>query len=193
MNQLTNIPLSAPVSKRHFTAAEFEAMATGGIFGPDERLELIAGEIVTMPAEGALHLDIRVYLGHLWSRRVSERGLVIVEAPIRLNESYTPVADIAVFPFGMLANDRQGTDAWLVVEIADTSLDYDLSIKLPAYAKGGVREYWVVNARTRLTLVHREPKVDGAYAVTFEVAADAMATPLLLPELAVRMCELPGG
>jgi Uma2 family endonuclease len=193
MNQLTNIPVTASVSRRRFTAVEFEAMAAGGIFGPDERVELMAGEVVTMLAEGALHLDLRSYLGYFWSRRAPERGFVIVEAPIQLGENYTPVADITVFPFGLLANDRRGTDAWIVVEIADTSLDYDLSIKLPAYAAGGVREYWVINARTRSTLVHREPQADGTYAVTLEVAADAVATPLLVPELAVRMSELPGG
>lgn len=53
-------------------------------------------------------------------------------------------------------------------------------------------EYWVVNARTRTTLVHREPQADGTYAVTFEVRAGDIATPLLVPELAVRMSELPG-
>jgi len=78
----------------------------------------------------------------------------------------------------------------LVVEIADSSLKLDTTVKAAAYAANGVREYWVINALTRATLIHREPGADG-YASIIEQASDASLTPSLVPELAIRLMDLP--
>jgi hypothetical protein len=68
--------------------------------------------------------------------------------------------------------DVKGPDALLVVEVSDTSLNYDLKTKLPLYASHGVREYWVINAATGMTAVHRQPS-GNAYAFAQEFPADA--------------------
>jgi len=195
MNQHTKFPADALSETRRFTADEFMAMGEAGIFGPDERVELLAGEILVMSPAGRFHEVLRTELALIWGQDCLRRGFKVVEEmQLRLTDDHQPVVDVGVFPAKLVAPDARGTDMLLVVEIADTSLTLDTTVKAAAYAAGGVREYWVVDARTRSTLIHREP--DGAnggtYAVTFEVPADQVATPLLVPELAVRMGEFPG-
>ncbi len=74
----------------------------------------------------------------------------------------------------------------LVVEVAETSLSYDLKVKLPLYASSGVREYWVINAVTR---VHRQP-AGNVYTDTDELPPTARLVPSLAPQLAVSLNEL---
>ena len=192
MNQQLRDPVpDEPIAKRRFTVDEFEAMGMAGIFGPDERVELIAGEVVAMSPAGRFHEVLRGYLTQHWSRAAPNGVLVMAEMQLRLAIDYQPVLDIGVLPFTILPPDARGQDILLVVEIADSSWKMDTSIKAAAYAMGGVREYWVINARTRETLIHRAPQPEG-YSDTFEVAAADISTPLLVPELAIRLSELPG-
>jgi Uma2 family endonuclease len=85
--------------------------------------------------------------------------------------------------------DLRGPEALLVVEIAETSLNYDLKMKSSLYAANGVPEYWVINAVTLQTTVHRHPTEKG-YAASETLPADALLVPLLLPELAIALNEL---
>ena len=192
MNQLRDIFPNTPDAKRRFTVDEFEQMGMAGIFGPDERVELIAGEILVMSPTGRFHEVLRTELALIWSQWSVGRGFKIAsEMPLRLSKTFEPAADIAVYPNSLVSPDVRGGTALLVVEIADSSLNMDMSVKAAAYAAGGVREYWVINPRTRETIVHREPGANG-YASVAAVAAGDMATPLLVPELAMRMSDLPG-
>ena len=84
---------------------------------------------------------------------------------------------------------RSGTDALLVVEVAETSLAYDLKTKMPLFAAHGVPEYWVINAATLMTTVHREPS-GGAYADVREVAPNMPLVSLRVPTLTVALSAL---
>ena len=97
--------------------------------------------------------------------------------------------DILVHPHAIKTYDLQGADALLVVEVAETSVSYDLKTKLALYASYGVREYWVINAITRVTTVHRQP-AGNAYAVAEEVPPEVGLVPSLAPELAMSLAEL---
>jgi Uma2 family endonuclease len=77
----------------------------------------------------------------------------------------------------------------LLVEVAETSLAKARGVKRALYASFGVREYWVVDAATLVTWVHRDLR-DGQYREVVEVAADELVTPELVPGLAVRMGAL---
>ena len=191
MNQLSNIGSNEPGTKRRFTVDEFERMGMAGIFGHDERVELLAGEIYRMSPAGRFHEVLRSELNDAWSARtVRDKFKLLTEMPLRLSQDFEPVADLVVYPRSMLSPDVRGRDALLVVEIADSSLKMDTTLKASAYAAGGVREYWVINARTRETIIHRNPGPDG-FATKFDLAASDTLTPLLVPELAVRLADLP--
>ena len=190
MNQLRDTFPDAPGAKRRFTADEFERMGMSDIFGPDERVELIAGEIYRMSPAGRFHEVLRTELAYHWARRAPANVMVAAAMQLRLSDDHQPVLDIGVWPALLLAPDARGPDMLLAVEIADTSLKMDTTLKAAAYAECGVREYWVINARTRETLIHREPGPQG-YAVRLALAAGEVATPLLVPELSTSMASLP--
>ncbi len=190
MNQLQDISSEGPAPHRRFTVDEFEQMGAAGIIGPDERVELIAGEIYVMSPAGRFHEVLRFQLAYQWTRLAPSNVMVGAEMQLRLTDYHQPVVDIGVLPFALLPPDARGPDMLLVVEIADSSLAIDTGIKAAAYAAGGVREYWVINARTRSTLIHRDPGPDG-YTSKFEVPATEAVTPLLVPELAIRLVDLP--
>jgi len=94
--------------------------------------------------------------------------------------------DLLVHPRKIKTYDLRGGDALLVVEVAETSLLYDIRTKVPLYATHGVREYWVINAKTLMTTVHRQPS-GNSYAFSQELPADASLVPSLVPALAVSL------
>ena len=146
---------------------------------------------VVMSPAGRFHEVLRVYLAQQWTRAVPEGLLVASKMQLRLTGDWQPVLDIGVLPFAILPPDARGPDMLLAVEIADSSWKMDTTVKAAGYANGGVREYWVINARTRDTLIHRAPH-EGGYGEMLEVAAGGLVTPMLVPALAIRLSELPG-
>ena len=111
------------------------------------------------------------------------------EPQFNLGEDTYVVPDIVVHPAGIKTPDVKGVDALLVIEIADTSLAYDLQTKARLYASHGVREYWVINAATLVTKLRSEPS-GATYAAIREIAPGALISPALVPPLAVSLAAL---
>jgi Uma2 family endonuclease len=172
-----------------WTVAEVEKLAAAGFFHQDERMELLGGEIVPISPEGRRHQTLRIELLDRFYRRAPLELIVAAEAQFNLSEETYVVPDILVHRRAIKTYDLRGPDALLVVEVAETSLDYDLRTKVPLYATHGVREYWVINAVTLMTRVHRQP-AGNAYAFTEEMPGDAELVPSLAPGLAVSLSAL---
>ena len=115
--------------------------------------------------------------------------MVAQEPQFNLSPDTFVKPDILVHPHAIKTYDLQGVDALLVIEVAETRVSYDLKTKLSLYASHGIREYWVINAVTRMTMVHRQPS-GNVYTVTEELPPDARLVPSLAPELAVSLNEL---
>jgi Uma2 family endonuclease len=172
-----------------WTVAEIERMAAGGYFRDEDRFELVGGEIVPMSPKGRRHEIVREALSFWFSRAAPDGVFVVSEPQFNLAEDTFAAPDILVRSSGIKTPDIRGGDALLVVEIADTSLAYDLQIKARLYASHGVREYWVINAATLVTTVHSQPS-GAAYAVIGEVSPGAVVSPALVPALAVSLAAL---
>jgi Uma2 family endonuclease len=97
--------------------------------------------------------------------------------------------DVLVHPAAVRTPDVRGSDVLLLIEVADTSLNYDINAKVPLYAAHGVREYWVINAVTLTTKVHREPS-GSAYRPVAEVRSDLQLRPSLVPAFAISLSAL---
>jgi Uma2 family endonuclease len=175
--------------RRRWLVAEIEQMAVDGYFREDERFELVGGEIVPMSPKGRRHEIIRTRLGFRFTKLAPDGIFVAPEPQFNLDDDMYLIPDILVQPAALETPDVRGGDALLVIEIADTSLRYDLNTKAPIYAAYGVREYWIINAVTLTTMVYREPS-GKAYGVVDEVAPGATLTPLLAPALAVSIGAL---
>jgi len=197
MNELFTLPPRRPTTQAAdglprwcWTVAETERLAAAGFFNEYDEFELLGGEIVPMmsPA-GRRHETIRIKLARRMNQLAREDVMVASEPQFNLSPDTFVKPDILVHPDAINTYDLQGADAWLVVEVAETSLSYDLKTKLPLYASHGVPEYWVINAATLMTTVHRQPS-GNAYAVTEELPPGARLVPSLATELAVTLNEL---
>jgi Uma2 family endonuclease len=180
----------APV-RRRWTLAELEHMVATGVIAESERIELIDGEVVAMSAKGRQHEIVRTILTHHWCRRCPDDVAVASETVLRLDPETSPQPDIIVYPSAVLSPDVNGPSVLLVVEVSDTSVSYDLKIKSIVYAAFGVREYWVIDARRRVTHIHRQLGEAG-YADVCEFPYVDTIAPLAAPALAVCLADLIG-
>jgi Uma2 family endonuclease len=194
---LTPLPYQRPttraadgLSRWRWTVAEIEKMAEDGYFLEDERFELVGGEIVPMSPKGIRHEAIRGMLTYHFTRQAPDGLFVVSEPQFNLVDDTYLNPDILVRPIAIPMAKVRGSNALLVVEVADTSLRYDLNTKAPIYAACGVPEYWVINAGTLTTIVHRRP--DGkVWGFVDEVApGDTLTASLFAPALSVSLGAL---
>jgi len=156
---MATIPVAAPARHR-ISVDAFHRMGEVGILGAADRVELIDGEIIDMSPIGALRAAIVARLASYFSQRLGGAAVVWCQNPVRLDDISEPEPDIAILrpkaDFYMTAHPGP-TDVLLVIEVADTSLAYDLGTKVPLYARHGIPEAWVIDVVTRRTRVFRQP------------------------------------
>lgn len=140
--------MSVQFSRRHFNVAEYYRMAAAGIFSEDDRVELIEGEIIEMNPIGSRHAACVGRLTELLGRLAGDKAIVWVQNPVQVNDYSEPLPDVALLKrrddFYAQANP-QPTDVLLIIEVADSSVEYDHEIKIPLYARAGIAEVWLVN------------------------------------------------
>lgn len=166
--------IPAAPSRRPITVDAFHRMGEAGIIGERDRVELIDGEIIDMSPIGALHAAIVDAIVRHFGRQAGDTVIVRCQNPLRLDDLNQPEPDVAVLRprDDMYTTAHPGAaDALLVVEVADTSLAYDIGVKVPLYARHGIPEVWVVDAATRRTTVFRG-LVGGRYADETQVESN---------------------
>ena len=152
--------MSLPVPHRTFTVDEYYRMADAGVFGPDERTELLDGEIVVMTPPGERHASMVDRLTMLLARTAGEQVIVRVQNPLRLNSRDEPQPDVTVLRYrdDFYVSGHPGAgDALVVVEVADSSLSLDRGYKRGLYAREGVQEFWLVDAKRGAITVYADP------------------------------------
>ena len=169
--------------KRLLRVEEYEEMGRTGILGPEERVELIHGEIVRMSPQNPLHSDCIERLTHLFVERLKCKPRVRVQLPVTLDDWNAPEPDLAnVRPQSYAERHPGPKDIFLVVEVAVTTLAYDRQVKLPLYAGAGVPEVWIVNFDDRVVEVYRDP-ANGGYSVMQVNGTGAEVGIAMLPEM----------
>ncbi len=180
--------------KRRLTVDEYHRMGDAGIFLQDERVELLDGELYEMCPIGDGHIGKVNRANFLFGQRLGGRAVVSVQNPIRLSDYAEPEPDIALLrpraDFYETGKARP-EDVLLLVEIADTSLNYDRLTKLPRYAAAGIVEVWIVNLLDEQIEVYRDPAAGGYATHTIHVRGDAL-TPVALPDIAIGVEEILG-
>jgi Uma2 family endonuclease len=170
--------------------AEIEAMVAKGILSEDERFELIGGEVVPMSPKGARHKIVKQALEEYWFPLTAGTPVrLVTETTLYIGPDDFREPDFLFAPRATPIKEVTGASALLLVEVADTSLRYDLETKAQAYAQLRVPEYWVVNATTLVTTVHRKPGSQG-YPKPRKAKPGELLQPLLAPQLAVRLADL---
>lgn len=175
--------------RRAWTVAEIEAIVKAGIILEDERFELIGGEIVPMSPKGAFHETVKMELARRWFKSVPEHVDLVTETTFRLGERDFLEPDFVFWPRALGIAGLEPQVVQLLVEIADSSLVYDRGRKAQIYAGLAIPDFWVIDARTLSTRIHRAPGPDG-YGSVVDLSADEPLVPLLLPTLAVALADL---
>jgi Uma2 family endonuclease len=169
-------------------------MGEVGILTPEDRVELIEGELIQMAPISPEHAGAVGALTHDLVRRVGDRALIRVALPVRLDAHSEPEPDFAlVLPRQDHYRQAHPTpaDILLLIEVAQTSLAFDRTAKLRLYAAHGIREYWIVNLPERCIEICRDPAGDR-YASVTRAAPEATLEPLALPGLRLSLRDILG-
>jgi Uma2 family endonuclease len=154
---------STCVETWRFSVADYYRMAEAGILRPDERLELIDGVIIAMSPIGNRHAACVDRFNDLLKERIGRRAIVRIQSPIHLGDRSEPQPDLALLRprSDYYASAHPGpSDVHLVIEVMDTTAQYDRSAKLPLYARAGITEVWLVDLEGQAVEVYRRPAAD---------------------------------
>ena len=154
----------APFTIRKWTVKEYHKLGEMGVFHPEERVELLSGNIIKMSAKGTAHTSALGRTDRLLQNLFANLAWVRMQDPIALDDNSEPEPDIALVridPFDYATHHPTPSEVYLIIEVADSSLTFDREIKAKAYARSGIADYWVLNVNNRQLHVFREPAVDG--------------------------------
>jgi Uma2 family endonuclease len=152
------VPKMTLTTFRPFTVEDYHKMAEVGVFAPDERVELLGGMIRPMSPVGGKHVTIVGRLGETLVFAFARTYSVHTQSPFILSEESEPEPDAMVVKRYHLGDEPEkatAADVYLVVEVSDTTLNYDVNEKLPLYASGAIPEVWIIDVnRNRITQYH---------------------------------------
>ncbi len=179
---------------RLLSVQDYHRMIEMEIFGPEEKIELLAGQLIPMVAKGAPHRAATTQARRVLEERLGDRVLVCVQDPVVLDDWSEPEPDLAVVrpdPLDYGEGHPTVADIFLLIEVADSSLKYDREVKSLAYGKVGVLEYWVVDVVGRRLHVFRSPGPEG-YGVEMTLARSERVRLLGFPDCEVGVGEFFG-
>jgi Uma2 family endonuclease len=181
--QGVNLPI------RKLSPEEFEALIQAGIFGNDERIELLDGVLIPMSPIGAAHNALVIRLTMLLTEAARGLALVSAQGALALGE-HRPQPDLAVLPPDQNSLRHLPSRALLVIEVADTSLERDRA-KAGLYAKASIPELWIVDVARKTVEVHTEPDPRAARYQTVHYRGEGtVLTTSALPALSVSVSGL---
>ena len=186
--------MQGDVARRRFTTDEYHRMADAGILSPDDRVELLDGKIVRMSPIGSRHAACVDRLTDVFTRRFRRRAIVRVQNPIDLGRHSEPQPDVTLLARRAdyyAARHPQPPDILLVVEVVDSSRGYDRELKLPLYARFGIREVWLVDLRSDELETYRRPALRG-YRDHARVMRGHRLAPVACPRTLLRVDDLLG-
>ena len=174
---------------RLFRRDEYERMAELGIF-ENERVELLRGVVVKMTPQSGPRMGAIRLLNERLIVALRGRAGLNPQGPFVIGDHSVPEPDIALIPPDT-PREQHATEAYLVIEVAATSLSHDRSKKGPLYAEAGVPEYWIVNLVDRVIEVHRNPTASGYVDVEMRGPGETVS-PLAFPDIAIDVAEIVG-
>ena len=173
---MATTPASQPPDRvRPLRRAEYDRLVALGAFA-GEQVELLDGRLVTMSPHGEPHAYSITRLTKLLVTGLGDRADVRVQLPFAASDLSEPEPDLAVVTPADYLDDHPHR-AWVVIEVASSSLEEDRRVKAPLYAAAGVPEYWIVNLVERVLEVHRAPTGDAYASMVRHLPGARVAVP----------------
>lgn len=184
---------SAAASVRHkLSVNDYYRMGEAGILHEDDRIELIEGDLIDMAPIGSRHAGMVTRLDRLLGRAVNDRAVISVQNPLHLSDRSVPQPDV------MMLKPRsddyidalpEPADVLVLIEVADSSIDYDRKTKLPLYARHGIPEVWLIDLNTQCLEHYAQPSEEG-YGQRETMDHRHKISPALLPEVIIDLAQL---
>jgi Uma2 family endonuclease len=173
---------------RKFSIAEYYRLAETGVLGPSERVELLNGQIIRMAPIGERHRTIVDKLTYSFVDKPKKRYQVSIDQPIRIENFNEPQPDVVLYRRGVENRHPTPEDIYLVIEVADASLDYDSGDKMRAYEKGGIKEYWVFDVGHQVVKIYK--LLSQKHNYTQESHAHGVIAPQAFPDVTIDLAEI---
>ena len=186
--------MNATVTIHRFNVEEYHRLTESNILHEDDRVELVEGRIVDMTPIGSKHAACVSRLNRIFTMKLQTSAIVQVQNPIQLLDQSEPQPDIVVlknrddFYAERLPN---ADDILLVIEVADSSLEYDRETKLPLYAKANIPEVWLINLIENIVEIYSAPSLEGYNVITKHRHNQAIV-PENFPDIKVVVSEIFG-
>jgi len=193
-----------PLERRLFTVEDYHRMGEAGVLRPDERVELIDGEVVVMSPVNPPHINAVNASTSVFVRAVGDDAIVSIQNPIRLDNRSEPQPDLALWRPGVYRRAPAGpADTLLALEIAESSAASDRTHKQRIYARAGVREFWLLTLNSSvdettgetqidpILEVYRRPR-DMHYSEVRFLRRGEQIAPEALPEIMIAVEDLCG-
>lgn len=182
--------ISSESLRRHrLTVDDYYKMGAAGIFRENDRVELIEGEIIDMVPIGSNHAYTIDKLAYTIHKHISENTLLRIQNPLHLDQNNEPEPDLVLVTNKNYFSRHPGSEeTLLIIEVADSSLAYDLEIKIPLYAQYNIPEVWIVNLNDCKIHVFQQPQND-AYKSMEEVQSGTL-TPTQVQSFVLRTDDI---
>ena len=181
------------VLKHHkFSIADYHVMASAGVLGEDDRVELLEGAVVEMAPIGSRHAAAVGRLDDFLGTAVRGRASVRVQQPIELDDASEPEPDLVLARLRAdyyAASHPLPADVLLLIEVGDSSAGIDRGYKLLLYARASVGEVWLVDLKEDTIAVHRDP-AGGEYRTVLEARRGGTVSPLAFPDVVLAVDDL---
>lgn len=186
--------MSVQIQRRWFSVDDYYRMIDAGILSEDDRVELIEGEVIKMSPIGKFHAACVNRLNALFNRLLGRTVIVSVQNPVRVDDFSEPQPDISLLkPRDDFYSSGYPTpaDVLLIVEVADTSIQFDRMRKIPLYAQAGIPKVWLVDLGRDLIEVYAKP-AGGLYQDFREARRGETLTLSSLPNLVISVEDILG-
>ncbi len=177
---------------RKFNVNEYHKMAETGILTPEDRVELIRGEIIPMASIGLKHAACVNRLNQVFYQKLGNQTIVSVQNSIRLDNYSEPQPDIVLLkPRSDFYETQipQPSDVYLLIEVSDSTLKYDQEVKLPLYAENNISEVWIINLNNKTLEIYRQPQDKKYQDQQIDIQS---ISPLAFPDITLTIHDILG-
>ncbi|AFY71285.1 protein of unknown function DUF820 [Thalassoporum mexicanum PCC 7367] len=186
--------MTTQLLRKLFTVEQYHRMHEVGVLTAADRVELIRGEIIQMSPIGSKHAACVMRLIDVFTQKLGQKVITNVQNPIQIANHSLPQPDVCLLrrkdDYYESAHPTPA-DVYLLVEVADTTIDFDRQTKMPLYAEAGIKELWIVNLNDQCIEVHRQPATDR-YAEVSSYDRTQSLSPQAFPEVAIAVAQILG-
>jgi Uma2 family endonuclease len=156
--------MTVQILRKKFTVGQYHQMIESGILTDRDRVELLQGEIIEMSPIGRQHAACVDRLTELLIGELRGKAIIRVQNPIQLSNKSEPQPDFSILqrrPDFYAEDHPQPSDIFALIEVSDSTIEFDRTVKIPLYAQNNIVEVWIVDLNAEVVQVYRDPSEVG--------------------------------